>query len=131
MNYPACFPRMFHPSLYQGRRRPKKYFEGWYYKHVDPTGKHIYSIIFGVSYSKDSHSIIQVIEGTQGATDYIRFPLDAFSYDRKQLRVSIGENTITQDRISLNLDGQKFKLSGEIFYRNISVFPQKVLAPGI
>lgn len=122
---------MFHPSVYQGKRRPKKYFEGWYYKHVDKAGDHIYSFIFGVSHSDDPHSFIQVIEGKQGTTDYIRFPLKAFSYDRKRLRVSIDSNMITQNSIELDLRGEVFRVEGEVLYRDISVFPQKILAPGI
>lgn len=131
MNFPSFFPRLFHPAVYQGKRNPKNYFEGWYYKHVDASGEHIWSIIFGVSWSNDSHSFIQIIEGKTGKTDYIRFPLEAFSFHKKYLEVSIGNNKITEQSIDLDLKGEVFSMSGSIQYLETSKFPQKVMAPGI
>ncbi|MCF8224849.1 MAG: tocopherol cyclase family protein [Bacteroidales bacterium] len=131
MRFPAFFPRLFHPPVYQGRRNHKNYFEGWYYKHVDLQGKYIWSFIFGVSHSDDPHSFIQVINGKSGDTDYIRFAIEGFSYDRKRLRVSIGNNTITQNHIEMDLSGEKYSIEGQILYNKISLYPQKLLAPGI
>lgn len=131
MQFPSYFPRMFHPPVYQGKRRARNYFEGWYYKHVDAGGKQIWSIIFGISHSADPHSFIQVIEGKTGATEYFRFDADAFSYDRKELFITIGENAIRKDLIELNLEGEKFRIKGCLDYKNVSAYPQKLLAPGI
>ncbi len=131
MQFPFWFPRIFHPPVYQGKRRAKNYFEGWYYKHVDASGDQIWSIIFGVSRSGDSHSFIQVIEGKTGATEYFRFDADAFSYDRKELFITIGENVIRKDLIELNLEGEKFSIKGSLDYKEVSAYPQKLLAPGI
>jgi hypothetical protein len=131
MQFPSWFPRLFHPPVYQGKQRAKNYFEGWYYKHVDATGKHIWSIIFGISRAEDSHSFIQVIEGKTGETDYIRFAAGEFSFDRRELFVTIGENTIRKDLIRLDLAGDKFSIKGCIDYRGVTAYPQKLLAPGI
>lgn len=131
MQFPSYFPRMFHPPVYQGRRHAKNYFEGWYYKHVDATGTQIWSIIFGISHSDDPHSFIQVIEGKTGETDYIRFDAKDFSYDRRELIVTIGENAIRKDMIELNLRGEKFRIKGGLDYRDVAPYPQKLLAPGI
>lgn len=131
MQFPSYFPRMFHPPVYQGKSTAKNYFEGWYYKHVDASGKHIWSIIFGISHSRDPHSFIQVIEGKTGETDYIRFEVEDFSFDRKELLITIGENAIRKDLIELNLKGEKFNIKGSLDYREVSPYPQKLLAPGI
>jgi len=131
MTFPSFFPRIFRPPVYQGRSRPRKYFEGWYYKHVDSTGSHIWSIIFGISFSDDPHSFIQVIEGTSGTTDYIRFDKADFSTRRHELYVSIGPNVITEKYMVLDLEGSKFRISGRIDYAGNQPFPQKLLAPGI
>lgn len=131
MHFPSWFPRMFHPPVYQGKINAKDYFEGWYYKHVDATGEQIWSIIFGISHSADSHSFIQVIEGKTGETDYIRFAPGDFSFDRKELFVTIGENAIRKDLIRLDLAGEKFRIQGSLDYREVSAYPQKLLAPGI
>ncbi len=131
MNFPSFFPRFFHPSVYQGKRNAKNYFEGWYYKHVDATGTHIWSIIFGISHSDDSHSFIQVIEGSSGRTDYIRFPESDFEYSGKRLFVRIGKNIITDHSIELDLRGEHFLIKGTVTYSETNPFPQKILSPGI
>jgi len=131
MRFPSYFPRLFRPPVYQGRRHAKNYFEGWYYKHVDATGKHIWSVIFGVSHSADPHSFIQVIEGTGGETDYIRFDIADFSYDTDQLRVTIGKNIITGQYMQLDLSSDKFSIRGRVEYSETTPFPQKLTAPGI
>ncbi len=131
MKFPSFFPRLFRPAVYQGKRNPKNYFEGWYYKHVDRSGSEVWSVIFGISHSADSHSFIQVIEGRTGISDYIRFGSDEFSYDTDQLRVSIGKNTITTNSIELSLRGENFSIVGSLSYSGGTPFPQRLLAPGI
>lgn len=98
---------------------------------MDASGAHIWSIIFGISHSRDPHSFIQVIEGKTGETDYIRFDVNDFSYDRKELLVTIGGNAIRKDLIGLNLQGEKFTIKGCLDYREVSPYPQKLIAPGI
>jgi hypothetical protein len=131
MNFPAWFPRLFHPPVYQGKKNPSKYFEGWYYKHVDATGKHIWSVIFGISFASDSHSFIQIIEGNSGKTDYIRFGRDEFTFSKKQLMVEIGKNAISEKHIALDLEGETFSIKGRVDIEDTSPFPQRILSPGI
>ncbi len=131
MKFPRYFPRMFRPSVYQGRRNPKRYFEGWYYKHVDRSGAHIWSIIFGISHSVDPHSFIQVIEGKTGETEYIRFEKERFTFEKDHLWVSVGKNTITDHSVEMDLHGEKFTITGKLHYSGTHPFPQKLLAPGI
>ena len=38
--------RPFHPILYQGVARKKNYFEGWYFKQVDPGARVIGETVF-------------------------------------------------------------------------------------
>ena len=103
MKFPACFPRTFRPWVYQGRRRAKSYFEGWYYKLVDAGGHHIWSVIPGISFSQDPHAFVQWIEGRTGQTGYIRYPREAFSYKSDRLEVRVGANRFTGDGLSLDL----------------------------
>ena len=131
MKFPKYFPRLFHPSVYQGKRKARNYFEGWYYKHVDAPGKQIWSIIFGISFSEDSHSFIQVIEGKTGKTEYFRFKKEKFSFEKKKLGITIAENSITGQSITLDLKGKLFQIQGTLHYQNTSSFPQKILSPGI
>mgnify|MGYP006263712567 CR=1 FL=1 len=53
-------------SIFQGNKKTKKYFEGWYFKMVSEDEKAILSIIPGISLSENSstqHAFIQIING--------------------------------------------------------------------
>ena len=50
------------PLTFQGKKKSKKYFEGWYFKQVSFDLKDIVSVIPGISInSADSHAFIQII----------------------------------------------------------------------
>jgi len=54
------------PEMFQGNKKKKRYFEGWYFKMVSEDGQSILSIIPGISLSSDGseqHAFIQVIDG--------------------------------------------------------------------
>ena len=57
-----------HPEIFQGQRRTKKYFEGWYYKNVHQSGNHAFALIPGISIesASDRHAFIQLMDGTGG-----------------------------------------------------------------
>lgn len=77
--------RFMHPEIFQGDLRKKNYFEGWYFKHVSKDLNHVCSIIPGISLTgKSSHAFIQVIDGITGITDYITYPLEQFTWEKKK-----------------------------------------------
>jgi hypothetical protein len=118
--------------VYQGKRNPKSYFEGWYNKLVNEAGDQIWSVIPGVSYSDDTHAFIQIIEALTGGTFYFRFPIETFSYRQDRMEIRIGENLFTSDFIELNIeDGDAFSMKGRIEYKDQKPFPQKLFSPGI
>ena len=41
--------KLKNPSMFQGNKKRKKYFEGWYFKMVSADGTSILSVIPGVS----------------------------------------------------------------------------------
>jgi tocopherol cyclase len=131
MNPAHYLPRLFRPPVYQGSRHSERYFEGWYFKFVDKAGENIWSVIPGVSFSGDSHSFIQAIHAGTGNSHYIRFPLEAFSYDRKELLVQIGPNRFTGERVTLDLREDQFQMRGELQLRHPHPFPVTLTAPGI
>lgn len=131
MNPPQWLPRLFRPPVYQGRKHSNRYFEGWYFKFVDSGGQQIWSVIPGVSFSDDSHSFVQVIHATTGESHYIRFPLDDFSYHRKELFVQVGPNRFTADHVSLDLRSDELRMQGELQLTQRHPFPVTLTAPGI
>ena len=42
-------PRFWHPELYQGYWRRRRYFEGWYWKHVTADLSESWSFIPGIA----------------------------------------------------------------------------------
>lgn len=51
------------PMLYKGRKKSKKYFEGWYFKQVSADLKNSISVIPGITKDTyDTHTFIQTRE---------------------------------------------------------------------
>jgi len=125
------FFKITRPSVFQGSMKRKKYFEGWYYKHVSADGNNIISVIPGISLSSDPHSFIQVIDGINGTTDYITFPLDAFYASNKIPEIAIGDNQFTDKKIRLSLNGESFSLKGSISFINPVYWERNLISPGI
>mgnify|MGYP006963481750 CR=1 FL=1 len=59
-------------SMFQGNKKTKKYFEGWYFKMVSQDEISILSVIPGISISEDGstkHAFIQIIDGKTAKTE--------------------------------------------------------------
>jgi hypothetical protein len=123
--------RIYHPSVFQGQNKQHNYFEGWYFKLVDPEGKHIWSVIPGISYSEDSHSFIQLIHANTGETHYLRFSLNDFSYEVDTFSIQIGPNRFSDTQLVLDLELEHLRIHGEISIGQIQRFPVSLLSPGI
>ena len=112
------------PAAYHGHGKTQDFFEGWYFKLVDATGRQRLAIIPGVFLGKqgrDSHAFVQTLDGATGRTTYHRYPLAAFwaAPDRFDIRVSVlghiqrgGSPTVT-DRILGVLNAQLVGVSGD------------------
>jgi hypothetical protein len=60
---------IWRPERYHGRGKKAGFFEGWYFKVVDPSERRMYAFIPGISFAaEDSHSFIQVLNGANGET---------------------------------------------------------------
>jgi tocopherol cyclase len=123
--------KIFHPEVFQGSLKKKKYFEGWYFKHVSQTGDKAFAVIPGVSLSDDSHSFVQFIDGTTGKTGYFRFPVNEFNYDPHKLDLQLGNSRFRKDSIQVNLENKELKIEGDIKYSCIVKLPTGILMPGI
>ncbi len=128
----ADLEKIWHPEWFQGRRKRKNYFEGWYMKHVSGRGDSVLSFIPGISLNKEEpHAFVQVIKGDTGDTWYFRFPPEAFSYASNAFDIRIGNNRFFQKGIYVDLHDDGEIISGEISYANIHHFPVSLKTPGI
>lgn len=123
---------LFHPPVFQGRKKKKSYFEGWYFKMAK--GEQVLAIIPGIALGtdgKEKHAFIQVLSSISQESWYITYPFESFSADKKRLDVTIGENHFTTDSITLHIDREELKLSGNVTHEDHRPFPVTLEAPGI
>jgi len=125
--------RTLHPAWYQGEHEPIPYFEGWYFKLVDPTEAHRYAIIAAVFKTKAEdrpHAFVQVNDNVRGKMSYVRYPLDAFRAARDRFAVHVGPNFFSEDALRLNLRTDDLRLQGALRFHEIKPWPATLTAPG-
>ncbi len=128
-------PRLFRPHIFQGSLRRRRYFEGWYLKHVSEDPRNVVSLIPGIALSPgDRHAFVQYIEladGTDVKSGYVRYPLDQFHWDRYDFDITIGPNRFSRKGIRLDLRDGTRTFSGAVDYTDMTGFPSRPTAPGI
>ena len=130
---PYTLRRPWDPAVFQGGHRRNDYFEGWYVKCVDAA--HTTPIAFIPGVSRDaaggtSHSFVQVVR-PGGATAYLQYPADQFSFDRRRFGVTVGPNHFSADGCTLDLDCEGIRVSGELRFGPWTPWPVHLRTPGI
>ncbi len=124
--------RLYNPEIFQGNLKKKHYFEGWYFKHVTRDQSCTFSFIPGVSLvENDPHAFIQIMNGFTRSTDYIKYPIEEFTWDKRKLFLKVGSSTFTDRGIILDIENDSIKLAGQIDFSNVIRYPKSILAPGI
>lgn len=126
--------RLFNPGIFQGKNRENGYFEGWYFKCVDEGGQNIMAFIPGISIGSskaDSHSFIQVIDGSRRRSGYFTFPADDFKYSDDRLELHIGANSFSTEGLVLSLKNKDMAYEGGLSFLNPQPFPKTFWSPGI
>jgi len=103
--------------IFQGNKKKKNYFEGWYFKMVSNDGSSILSIIPGISLSGDGseqHAFIQIINGITAQTSYHSFPIEEFAFSKKEFAIKIGDSYFSKDSIVIDIRDDKTAVSGKI-----------------
>ena len=122
-------------TIFQGNKKKRKYFEGWYFKMVAEDGSSILSVIPGISLSGDGseqHAFIQIINGVTAQTSYYSFPIEEFSFSKKEFAVKIGDNYFSKDRIILDLKDNDSFVSGKIeMFNPVEYTSGRLMNPGI
>lgn len=124
--------RLFHPEVFQGRLSWKRYFEGWYFKHVSADLSQVYSFIPGVALnSAHPHAFIQVINGATGETQYIEYALSEFKFRREDFWVKVGKSEFSADSMHLAIESPEITVKGRLSYTGRVKYPSSLLSPGI
>ncbi len=116
-------------DMYHGWAKTSNYFEGWYVKLVTADQSHAIAFIPGISKDNngEAHAFIQVMDGTNAASEYIRFEADEFIPAEDRFMTRIGNNQFSPKGIQLDLEDYK----GSIDFEGITPWPTKLMAPGI
>ncbi len=126
--------KISNPSIFQGDLKKTQYFEGWYYKLVDPTKKYSYAFIPEISLDakkNTSHAFVQMLDGRTGEPFYFSYPLKEFRAASHKFEVKIGPNYFTEDKIKLHIDQDGHFIDGTLNFKNLVPWPKYFLAPGI
>ncbi len=118
------------PERYHGPTARQPYFEGWYYKLVDPTGTHTLAVIPGIFLGEDPdrhHAFVQIFEGATGRVEHIRYPVQAFEATSEGFDIRIGPNRFSRTAITLDLPDVK----GTVDLIKPVPWPVTVRSPGI
>jgi hypothetical protein len=121
-------------GLYQGGSKQRRYFEGWYFKHVSADFSQSWSFIPGISRGETSgegYSFVQAIEGRAGRTWWFEYPLSAFEASNRSLDIRVGANRFSASGISLDLEGEGTRFRGELGYGELDPPPQSIGSPGV
>jgi len=122
---------ILNPGTYHGNHQKPPFFEGWYYKLVSADEKHKIAIIPGIILGEDKHAFVQVIDGSDGKTEYFTFPFDQFQVDYPQFRLRIGENQFDSSHLAVNIEQPEGQLVGEINFGSLHPWPVTPFSPGV
>lgn len=119
----------FNPERFQGWGKRRKYFEGWYFKVVNAEETKAFAFIPGIAMDEygSSQAFVQVLDGKNKTAAYHRFDAKKFNPEPGRFYVEIGENTFSENHISLNLPSVKAELE---FTGNVG-WPKPFYSPGI
>lgn len=115
--------------MYHGWGKSRNYFEGWYFKLVDPAERFVFAVIPGISYGKDgkSHAFIQMLDGKKCAATYHEFASADFQPAGETFALQLNGNFFSADSVKLNLP----ELQGELHWQDRYPWPKMLGAPGI
>jgi len=127
-------PHFWHPERYQGSSRRRRYFEGWYWKHVTADLAESWSFIPGIARGErpgEGYSFIQAIEGATGRSWWFEYPLEAFSASTRKPAIEVGRNRFSEDGIRLELSGPDGSFEGDVTFTGITRPRSSPWAPGV
>lgn len=122
------------PEAYHGADRQPPYFEGWYYKLVNPDRSLRYAIIPGIFLSDDPqrhHAFVQVFDGMSGRVTYHRYTADDFRAVPGVLDVRIGPNRFTRHAVELDIADEQRTVRGRVELGTGIAWPVSAASPGI
>jgi tocopherol cyclase len=126
--------RLWHPEVYQGGKRKRRYFEGYYAKHVSSDLSESWAFILAISHGEvaaEDLSFIQVIEGRTGKTWWFEGPPEDFEGSTSDFRIRVGRSEISWEGAVIDIDRDGTRFKGEIRYGPARRLDSSLLSPGV
>lgn len=116
-------------KFYHGETKKAPFFEGWYFKHQ--IGDEVYAFIPGYSIGEQGEKcpFIQVIN--HESSEVFHFDREVFMASEDRLFVKIGENTFSEEGITLALRSPSLTIEGTISYGEFTPLKRSRYAPSI
>jgi tocopherol cyclase len=123
---------IINPDLYHGHGKKENFFEGWYFKIADRTGKHRFAFIPGIFLGKGSgsHSFLQILDGATAGYDYQIYKEEAFWAHRSEFNIAVAGNRFSLDRLELNIPRPNGSIQGTLRLLNPVKWPDTWYRPG-
>lgn len=120
---------VWYPNRYHGWGRTSNYFEGWYFKIVDPTEQYAFALIPGIAMGPegDKQAFIQRLDGKAGEAAFHEFSATDFRPEPDRFAVEVKDNFFAAREMRLNLP----ELKGSLTFENLYPWPKMLGAPGI
>jgi len=130
----ASIFNILHPEIYHGLQARPPFFEGWYFKLVNPDETQRWAIIPGVflgETAQTSHAFIQVLNGQTGHVDFLTYPLEQFSAAEDHFEIQIGANRFSTQQVELQIIRDEIELIGRVQFESPKPWPVRLLSPGV
>lgn len=124
------FKNIWKPELYHFNNK-KVYFEGWYFKNVSDKHDNALAIIPGIFRNgNNSHAFIQILDGNQRKSYYIKFDIMDFQFSNDEFEISIANNHFSMDCIKLDINHEDYRVFGQLNYKSHFAWPIEKFSPG-
>lgn len=119
-----------HPECYQSAHTRRPFFEGWFFKVEDKLGRHVLSVIPGVSRQDAGEPVHPFVQGiVEDRSFFIPYDPGTFSYQQQPFGVRIGPNRFSIDEMHLELP--EVSLEGTLQFTGCAKLKKTVFSPGI
>lgn len=124
---------ILNPDLYHGKRKRKNFFEGWYFKITDKSGKNTFAFIPGIYKGREArynHSFIQIIDGKSKGYSYIKGSEQEFKYSESQFEIEVMGSRFSEQELELNISEENKTVAGVLKFKNIVKWESTKWNPG-
>jgi hypothetical protein len=122
------------PDIYHGLNKEGSYFEGWYFKMVEPQNKKAFAFIPGIYKDRDkkkSHAFIQFLDSKSHQTSYFRYSINQFQSQKNNFDIQIGDSQFKRNYIDININSDGRIIKGNLEFSDQIPWPVSLFSPGV